>query len=391
MSNPTKSGRIPPGETIGILGGGQLGRMTAVAARALGYHVHALDPDPQCSIRPVVDRFLDARFDEADAAAYLARRCAVVTLEIEQVSLASLEAAAQHAPVRPGVELMRIVQNRARQKGWLAARGFPVGPWYEAVTEGAFVRLAPTLGVGAFAKICEGGYDGRGQSRLKTADAEGARAAWQALGGNPCVIEQALDLEAELSVLVARSPSGEVRVFPLALNEHVVQVLDVSVTPAPVEPAIAARAAELGRDIAMALGLEGILAIELFLLKDGSLKVNELSPRPHNTFHATELASPTSQFAQLIRAVCDLPLGVTEPIRPAAIANLLGDLWLGPTPARIEAALEIPGVNLHLYGKRDARPGRKMGHLIATGDDPQDAMRRVREARTRIARSAGLA
>ncbi len=387
MTGRAHKGRISPGETLGILGGGQLGRMTAVAARALGYSVHALDPDPQCPIRPVVDRFLDARFDEPDAAAYLARRCAVVTLEIEQVSLASLEAAAQHAPVRPGVELMRTVQNRARQKSWLGGRGFPVGDWREATSEEEFVRVAPAMGVGAFAKVCEGGYDGRGQARLVTADAQGARAAWRELGASHCVIERALDLQAELSVLVARSPSGEVKVFPLALNEHVQGVLDVSVTPAPVDPVIAARATEIGHEIAVSLALEGILAIELFLLSDGTLRVNELSPRPHNTFHATELASPTSQFSQLVRAVCDLPLGITDPVRPAAIANLLGDLWSGPHAPRIESALEIPGVHLHLYGKRVARPGRKMGHLLATGTDPHDAMRRVREARERIAAS----
>ncbi|MDP3273593.1 MAG: 5-(carboxyamino)imidazole ribonucleotide synthase [Deltaproteobacteria bacterium] len=379
-----KSSRIIPGQTIGILGGGQLGRMTAIAARALGYQVHALDPDPQCPVRPVVDRFLDARFDEPDAAAYLARRCAVVTLEIEQISQASLEAAAQHAPVRPGVELMRIVQHRARQKAWLTGHGFPVGEWREASSEDELVRVAPALGVGAFVKVSEGGYDGRGQARLRTADASGAREAWKSLGEVPCVIERALDLEAELSVLVARSPSGEVKVFAAALNEHINQVLDVSVTPAPVDPIVAQRAHEIGADLAVSLGLEGILAVELFLLRDGSLKVNELSPRPHNTFHATELASPTSQFAQLVRAVCDLPLGVVDPVRPAAIANLLGDLWCGPNPPRIEAALEVPGVNLYLYGKTIARPGRKMGHLISTGDNPEDAMRRVREARARI-------
>ncbi len=378
--------RILPGETIGILGGGQLGRMTAVAARALGYVVHALDPDPMCPIRPVVDRFLEASFDEPDAAAYLARRCAVVTLEIEQVSIASLEAAAQHAPMRPGVALMRTVQNRARQKAWLAARGFPVGEWREATSEEEFVRVAPALGAGAFAKVCEGGYDGRGQARVLRADVESARTAWRELGGHHCVIERAIDLQAELSVLVARSPSGQVAVFPVALNEHINQVLDVSVTPAPVAPSIAARAAEIGCELASSLELEGLLAVELFLSSNGSLTVNELSPRPHNTFHATELASPTSQFAQLVRAVCDLPLGVTDPIRPAAIANLLGDLWLQKTPPRFEAALEVPGVNLHLYGKKIARPGRKMGHLIATGTDPEDAMRRVREARARITR-----
>jgi 5-(carboxyamino)imidazole ribonucleotide synthase len=282
---------------------------------------------------------------------------------------------------------MRTVQNRARQKAWLTARGFPVGEWREATSEEEFVRVAPALGPGAFAKVCEGGYDGRGQVRLASADAQGARSTWKELGTRHCVVERALELEAELSVLVARSPSGEVKVFPVSLNEHVRQVLDVSVTPAPVDPTIAARAIELGREIAVSLALEGLLAIELFLLKDGSLVVNELSPRPHNTFHATELASPTSQFAQLVRAVCDLPLGVTEPIRPAAIANLLGDLWLGPKPPRVDAALEVPGVNLHLYGKKIARPGRKMGHLIATGDDAHDAMKRVREARARIERS----
>jgi 5-(carboxyamino)imidazole ribonucleotide synthase len=365
---------ISPGATIGILGGGQLGRMTAMAARTLGYRVHILDPDPACAALPVADRCVTAKFDDADAAGELARHCDVVTLEIEQIGPAALDAAARHAPLRPSAGIVRVVQDRAAQKRWLAANGLPVGPYHDVASEADLAGAATALGA-LVVKANRGGYDGRSQVRLGRTESIGD--AWRSLGNRPSVAEQALDLEAELSVMVARRPSGELRVFPPALNHHERQVLAWSAIPAPLPPAILRRATEIGEAIANAFELEGILAVEMFLLRDGTLFVNELAPRPHNSFHETEVGCATSQFEQLVRAVCDLPLGDPSVLRPAAIVNLFGDLWIDGAQPRFESALAQPGVRLHLYGKPGARPGRKMGHLSATGETPQQALAAV--------------
>ncbi|MFN2431219.1 MAG: 5-(carboxyamino)imidazole ribonucleotide synthase [Gemmatimonadota bacterium] len=378
---------IPPGSTIGILGGGQLGRMAALAARPLGYGVVALDPDPACPALPVVDHCVTAAFDDASAAEELARASDVVTIEIEQVAVSSLQAAARHAPVRPGPRVLEVVQDRARQKRWLEQAGFPVGPYREASSEDELAEAMRALGRAAIVKSCRGGYDGRSQQSIE--DPGGAAAAWAALGGRGSVVEERLELQAELSVMVARRPGGAMAVYPPALNHHAGQVLDWSVIPAPLDPRIARDIEAIGRGIAEALEVEGLLAVELFLLRDGRLLVNELAPRPHNTFHHTTEACATSQFEQAIRAVCDLPLGAVEVLRPAAVANLFGELWLSPVTPAFEQALRVPGVRLHLYGKRDARPGRKMGHLSALGSTPEEAVERVRLARSRITESAG--
>lgn len=372
---------ILPGATIGILGGGQLGRMTALAARALGYDVQALDPEPDCPARPVVDRCLVASFDDAAAAGELARACDVVTLEIEKIAVASLEEARRHAPTRPGPEVLHIVQDRGRQKRWLAANGFPVGPYREVSSPAEIEAAARELGATALVKASRGGYDGRSQVALT--DATAAAQAWTAVGAERAVVERRLELDAEISILVARSPAGEVALYPPALNHHTRQVLDWSVIPAPIDPSVGRNARELARGIAEALSVEGLLAVELFLA-GGELLVNELAPRPHNTFHHTTEACPTSQFEQAVRAVCDLPLGSAEALRPVAVANLFGDLWLRPERPRFEEALRIPGVRLHLYGKRQARPGRKMGHVSAFGETPHDAVERAQLARSRI-------
>lgn len=367
---------IPPGSTIGILGGGQLGRMTAMAARTLGYNVHILDPDANCAASPVADRVVAARFDDAEAAADLARNCDVITLEIEQIGVEALEAAQRHAPLRPGRAVLAVIQDRAAQKRWLSKNGFPLGAYREITNADELATAAQTLGP-LFVKASRGGYDGRSQARV--ASAADAADAWASLGGRHCVAEQALDLEAELSVMVARSPNGEVRVYPPALNHHERQILSWSVIPAPLPPSITDRAEEIARGIAMAFDLEGILAVEMFVLRDGTVLVNELAPRPHNSFHETEVACSTSQFEQLVRAACNLPLGDPRVLRPGAIFNLFGELWSDGTPAW-ERVLRMDGVRLHLYGKRGARPGRKMGHLSATGETAEDALRHVREA-----------
>ena len=350
---------ILPPATLGLMGGGQLGRMTALAARSAGYRIHALDPDPKCAIRPLVEDFIAAGWDDAEAAAVLAKGSQVVTFEIEKVSVASLEAASRHAPVRPGPAVLELVQNRLRQKRWLSRAGFPVGPFLPVTNLEDLRNASRDLG-SCFVKVAEGGYDGRGQIRLDLP--EQATSAWSYLGELGCVAEKRLDLDYEVSVLVARRPSGETRVYPPSMNHHENQILVWSVIPAPIPEGIALQAQEIAREIAVALQLEGILVVEMFFTRQGQLLVNELAPRPHNSYHTSDRACVTGQFEQLVRAVCDLPLGSVEVIRPAAIVNLLGELWAGPTPVDLTAALHVPEVRLHLYDKAP-RPGRKIGHI----------------------------
>lgn len=380
---------ILPGATIGIFGGGQLGRMTAMAARAMGYRIQVLDPDPACPARFVVDGCIEAGWDDAREAANLARGCDVVTLEIEQISPASMEAAANFAPVRPGGAMLAIIQDRIEQKDWLRRNGFPVGD-YRAVRSLDELRSAITeLGGRCFCKSATGGYDGRGQGKVGfSAGAlfeDEVRGAWTALGEGPGVAEKAIDLEREISVMVARAPNGEVKVFPTAWNHHEDQILAWSAMPAPLSSATEVEARKIAGEIADTFQLEGVLAVEMFCTKDGKLLVNELAPRPHNSYHASERACVTSQFEQLVRAVCDLPLGDVDIVQPAAIANLLGEVWLNPDGTarepRFDDALAVPGVRLHLYEKHKPRKGRKMGHLSAVGETAEEAVELVLRAK----------
>lgn len=392
MSRDSAAQPILPGATIGIFGGGQLGRMTAMAARAMGYRIQVLDPDPACPARFVVDGCIEANWDDAREAANLARGCDVVTLEIEQISLASMDAAANFAPVRPGRATLAVIQDRIEQKNWLRKHGFPIGD-YRAVRSLDELREAiAALGGKCFCKSATGGYDGRGQGKVgfrESADPEEeVRGAWEALGEGAGVAEKAVDLEREISVLVARSPSGEVKVYPAAWNHHENQILAWSVMPAPLTDAMAAEARQLAESIADTFQLEGILAVEMFVTTSGQLLVNELAPRPHNSYHASERASVTSQFEQLVRAVCDLPLGDVDIVQPCAIANLLGDVWLNEDgSARVphfDRALAVPGVRLHLYEKHRPRKGRKMGHLSAVGASADEAVAAVLKAQEQL-------
>ena len=396
---------ILPGATIGILGGGQLGRMTAMAARALGYRVQVMDPDPSCPARFVVDACFEGNWDDSRAAADLARGSDVVTLEIEQVSLACLEAAAKYAPVRPGAAILRIIQDRILQKNWLREHNVPIGEYRAIESEADLAKAGAELGPSLFVKSARGGYDGRSQVKLgleesaRTADpAEGAPAraasttttseAWNLLGKKPCIAERAIDLEKEISVMVARAPSGETKSFASALNHHENQILAWSVIPSSITPALETAAQRIACALAEAIQLEGLLAVEMFVTKSGDLLVNELAPRPHNSYHASERACVTSQFEQVVRAVCNLPLGDVSIVQPAAIANLLGDLWLDekgrPREPRFDKALAIPGVRLHLYEKHSPRKGRKMGHLSAVGRTPEEAVKRVLIAKEQL-------
>jgi len=388
-SGSSQAKPILPGATIGIFGGGQLGRMTAMAARAMGYRILVLDPDPACPARFVVDGCIEAGWDDSREAANLARGCDVVTLEIEQMSPGSMEAAASYAPVRPSGAMLAVIQDRIEQKDWLRRHGFPVGD-YRAVRSLDELRDAvAALGGKCFCKSATGGYDGRGQGKVgfrRGAVVEDEiRAAWEALGERAGVAEKAIDLEREISVLVTRAPHGEVKVYPPALNHHEEQILAWSVIPAPIPGEMEQGAREIAAAIADTFQLEGILAVEMFCTKDGELLVNELAPRPHNSYHASERACVTSQFEQLVRAVCDLPLGDVEVVQPTAIVNLLGEVWLeadGSAKApRFDVALGVPGVRLHLYEKHRPRKGRKMGHLSAVGATADEAVKLVLQAK----------
>ncbi len=369
---------ILPGAQIGILGGGQLGRMTAMAAQSLGYGVRVLDPDPHCAAGAVADEVIVSAFDDPVGAETLARKSAVVTYEIEQIGQAALAAAQRHAPVRPSPAVLAIVQDRLEQKNWLSQHGFPVGPYRPAVSVAEVEASAQVLGALRL-KARRGGYDGRSQAGVR--EVSEATASFQSLGAGPVVCEQELVLRRELSVMVARTEQGEMRVFPAAQNWHQDGILSLSVLPGALEPALTRRAEELGRAIAAAMEVCGLLAIEFFDTEAHGLLVNELSPRPHNTFHATETACLTSQFEQLVRAVCGLPLGLTDILRPTALANLLGDLWVGRDhPPRFDRALALPGVYLGSTGSNRGAAAR-WAICLRWRTRRMEALKLVRQAR----------
>ena len=383
-----QSAIVQPGSLLAILGGGQLGRMTAMAARTMGYRVRVMDPESACPASFIADQTIVGRWDDRRAARMLAAGADAVTLEIEQIGIDALSEVARIAPLRPGVEPIRIIQDKTLQKTWLADAGFPVGPFRVVQSEAELQEAVPALGGRVFLKIGCGGYDGRGQARIGfdgPATEESIQAAWLSLGENACVAEQALDLGYEVSVMAARNPSGEVRSYPAARNHHENQILAWSVLPADVPAELEASAEALAAAIIARLGLEGLLCVEVFVTRQGELLVNELAPRPHNSYHQSERASVTSQFEQHVRAVCNLPLGDTALIIPAAIVNLLGEVWIDANgEPNFAAALAVPGVRLHLYEKHIPRRGRKMGHLSAIGSTAEEALERVLEAKRRL-------
>ena len=352
----------------------------------MGYRVRVMDPDAECPASFVVDEVVVGKWDDVAAAERLASGVDAVTLEIEQIGVEALRVVANLAPLRPGVEPIRIIQDKILQKQWLAEAGLPVGAFRVVESETELLDAVAALGSRVFLKTARGGYDGRGQARLGfegTVTANEAKIAWASLGGRPAVAEMALDLDFEISVMAARSPAGEVRCYPAARNHHEAQILAWSVLPAGIAAELEMRAQELAKNIITGLGLEGLLCVEMFVTKQGQLLVNELAPRPHNSYHQSERACAVSQFEQLVRTTCNLPLGDTEVLTPAAIVNLLGDVWMAKQPD-FAAALAVPGVRLHLYEKREARPGRKMGHLSATGATGDEALARVLEAKARL-------
>lgn len=369
---------IEPGATVGVLGSGQLGRMFAIAARRMGYRVHTLSPDEDTPTGQVADLEVKAPYDDLDAVSKFARGVSVVTFEFENVPTETAEAAARCAPVRPSGSILHTTQQRIREKSFLAKAGLPVTPYREVQSMDGLHRALADLGCPAVLKTAAFGYDGKGQFRIDAPEQAGE--AWNAIGKQEAVLEAFIDFEREISVVAARGGDGEFVHYGAIENRHSRHILDVSIAPARVPDRVSEDAAGLARCVLEKLDVVGVLCVEFFVTQGGELLINELAPRPHNSGHLTVDASVTSQFEQQLRAVCGLPLGSTEMLRPAAMANLLGDLWANGEPDWA-AACAFPGVKLHLYGKLEARPGRKMGHLTALNHDPEEAYRTVLAAR----------
>ena len=371
MSTEDHALPILPGATLGILGGGQLGRMFTVAAQTMGYRVVVLDPDSLSPAGRVADVHLAAGYDDAAALAALAAQCQAVTTEFENVPAASLIELQRHCRVTPSANAVAIAQDRSREKTWLATQGFATAPFAVVRTVGALDAALSATGVPAVLKLARFGYDGKGQARVDSL--ESARAAFVAFGEQTCVLERIVALDAEVSVVLARTGAGETAVFPVAENRHAAGILDISVVPAGVDAALAAEAQRQASAIADALDYVGILAVEFFIA-GGQVLVNEVAPRPHNSGHYTLDACVTDQFEQQVRVLCGLPLGDTRLLSAAAMLNILGDRWRGGEPAW-NAVFTQPAAKLHLYGKDSARPGRKMGHCTVLADDAPTALR----------------
>jgi 5-(carboxyamino)imidazole ribonucleotide synthase len=377
---------ILPGSVLGVLGSGQLGRMFAIAARRLGYRVHVLSPDDDTPTGQVADLEVRAAYDDLDAVAAFARGVSVVTFEFENVPAATTEVAGRYVPVRPGGHVLHTTQNRLREKSFLQAAGLPVTPFWPVRSRRELEAAVVQAGLPAILKTADWGYDGKGQVRLERPD--DVERVWPRFAGGEAILERYVDFACELSVVAARGADGAILTYPPTRNSHSRHILDVSVTPAGLTPQQADEAAEIARQIVTRLEVVGVLCVEFFLDRQGRLLVNELAPRPHNSGHWTIDGCTTCQFEQQVRAVCGLPLGAIRPHGAAAMANLLGDLWQEGTP-HWPAALADPEVKLHLYGKADARPGRKMGHLTVLAATPDEAEQRVRAARQRLAARAG--
>jgi 5-(carboxyamino)imidazole ribonucleotide synthase len=378
---------ILPGSTLGVLGSGQLGRMFAIAARRMGYRVHTFSPDDDTPTGQVSDVEVTAKYEDLDAVRSFARDVSVVTFEFENVPAATAAAAAEIVPVHPGGDVLHVTQHRLREKTFLRDNGFPVTP-FQPVTSLEELRLAlHRLDTPAVLKTAGWGYDGKGQIEIKSADH--ADAAWSGLETDEAVLEAFVDFDREVSLVAARGIDGSFAHWGLIENGHRHHILDVSVAPTSVSERTARAAVEIARGILEQLQVVGVLCVEFFLRKDGELLVNELAPRPHNSGHLTFDASVTSQFEQQARAVTGLPLGSTQLLKPAAMANLLGDLWF-KDGKQVEpnwpAALASPDVKLHLYGKLTPRPGRKMGHLTVMADTAAEARARVLAAREALSK-----
>jgi 5-(carboxyamino)imidazole ribonucleotide synthase len=371
-----------PGSTIGIIGGGQLGRMFALEARRLDYRTIVLDPDPTAPTAHVADEHIVAPLTDLGAADELAHRCDLVTLEWENADLRAVEALAERLPVRPGPQVLAVAQNRIKEKETARRLGLLTAPFRTVRTLQDLEDALREVGIPALLKTASGGYDGKGQRLIGKDDSPSEAFRELSAPGTELILEGWVDFRLEASTICARGITGEMASFPVVENIHRRGILDFTIAPARIDPKLRDAAAEIGRVLAEGLDVVGLLAVELFIDHDDRLLVNEIAPRPHNSGHYTWEACSVSQFEQQLRAVCGLPLARPDLLRPAAMANLLGeDIGTGRGLGSLADALRTPGVAVHLYGKAEGRFGRKMGHLTALADDADEALRRVQHAR----------
>lgn len=369
---------ILPGGVVGILGGGQLGRMLAIAARRMGYRVHAYEPLPDCPAGQISDLEMNAPYEDSAALEAFARGVDVISFEFENIPRSALDVVSALKPVRPHGKVLHICQNREREKNFLLSHAIPCAPFRVVDSAESLRQALSEIGTPAVLKTADFGYDGKGQIKIPApADAAGL---WSRFGAPRGVLEQWIPFRAELSVICARGLDGETRCFPPSENIHKNHILDLSIVPARFEPAILREAERLAAEIALALNVVGLLAVEFFLTNENALLVNELAPRPHNSGHFTFDACVTSQFEQQLRAVCGLPLGSPDLLRPVVMWNLLGDLWKNGEPDW-KKILHHPAAKLHLYGKTEARPGRKMGHICLLADTAPAALTQIESLR----------
>ena len=372
---------ILPGATLGVLGGGQLGRMFTLQARTMGYHVVVLDPDPASPAGAVADHHIRTAYDDEVGLSELARRCAAITTEFENVPAGSLERLAGAVVVRPPMAAVAIAQDRIAEKSFFQLKGFATASFRAVHSLEELQTALQQIALPALLKTSRLGYDGKGQQTITRR--EEAVAAFHRLGGVACVLEERVDLECELSVMVARGADGEIATFPVAENRHQDGILETSVVPARISEKLALEARALATGVAESLSYVGVLGVELFVARGGRLLVNEMAPRPHNSGHYTQDACSADQFEQQLRTLCGLPLARVWLLSPVAMINLLGDLWSSGEP-RWQEALRRPGVRLHLYGKAEARPGRKMGHLNCLAADAERALALAIETRNAL-------
>ncbi len=370
-----------PGSTIGVMGGGQLGRMLALAARRMGYRVEIFTPEEESPAGQFADLTRMADYANEAAVRQFAADVDVITFEFENIPIETVGWCESERDVRPAGSILHIAQNRLREKNFLARAGIPVAPFRPVRSAHELESAIEQIGRPSILKTAAFGYDGKGQQKITAR--EDYEEIWNASSADELVLEGMVDFAKEISVIVARGADGAMATFPVCENAHKNHILDVTTAPARVGPKVELEAAELARSIAEKIDLVGLLAVEMFLKESGEIVVNELAPRPHNSGHWTIEACATSQFEQQVRAVCGLPLGSTKVLQPAAMANILGDTWQGGEP-NWDKALAVEGVHLHLYGKSEPRPRRKMGHLTAVADTVELAAARVMEARAAL-------
>ncbi len=372
--------QILPDATLGVLGSGQLGRMFAIAARRLGYRIHVYSPDSSSPTGQVADLEFSAPYDDLDSLSEFARSVDVVTFEFENVPSAVTDCIERSAPVRPSGHVLGIAQNRLVEKSTLQKLGLPVPDFFGAHSASELKDAVTRLGAPCVTKTSTSGYDGKGQSIIRAAD--DSSSVWQQLNTSEAIVEEFVPFECEVSVIGVRNSQGQFTHYGPFRNAHANHILDVTVSPAGLRDSTENAAVEIARTVLEQLDVVGVLCVEMFVTTDGQILINELAPRPHNSGHLTIDAHKCSQFEQQVRSICGLPIGSSEQVAPAAMANLLGDLW-NPLP-NWSQLLERPGIQLHLYGKSAARPGRKMGHITVLDETTELAEAQVRAARSSL-------